>query len=179
MVGVSTWRAPIGATVSKASNSQRTTFAKVSVCQKVSPTLLTAHIKVAGLWMVLLSASTEALWHHWRIIKRLQRVSSCLYILRPPFFPSISSLQMWMSVCSRECVSMAAVSIWTAPTNALVTTVTKSPQTAKLAKVCNGLSGAVGCNSSLHTPPLVELSWQKNNVCKWFLFLRCQWVRCW
>lgn len=43
--------------------------------------------------------------------------------------------KMWMSAGSPECVYTAAVSIWTAPTNAPVTMVTKSPQTAKPAKM--------------------------------------------
>lgn len=77
-------------------------------------------------------------------MRKLQRVSGCLHFLGPPLLlfstPSSSpSLQMWMSVCSRESVSTAAVSIWTAPTNAPVTMVTRSPQTAKTAKVCKGL----------------------------------------
>ncbi len=134
---------------------------------------------VTALWVVLHSATTEASRHRWRFMIRPQRVSGRLYFLRPPFSSSASSLQMWMSVRSLKSVSTAAVSIWTAPTNAPVTMVTKSPQTAKLVKVCKGLSRAVGCNSSLHTSQLVELSWQQNNVCNLFLFVRCQRVCNW
>lgn len=165
-VGVSTPRAPIGATVSKDTNSHRTTFAKVPVSQKLRQTLLTSHIKVTALQMLLHGPTTEASRHHLRFMKRLQGVSGFLCFLRPPFSSSISSLQMWTSACSLESVSMVAVSIWKAPTNAPVTMVTKSHQTAETVKVCKGLCRAVGCNSPLHTSHLVELSWQQNNVFK-------------
>ena len=146
-------------------------------CQKVSQTLLTAHVKVAGLWMVLRGATTEALRQQWRFIKRLQRVCSCLYFLWAPLFPSVSSLQMWMSVCSQESVSTAAVSIWTAPTNALVIMVTKPPQTAKLVKVCNGLE-LLGVT---HHCALLR-SWSSSDsglMCANCFSVRCQWVRNW
>lgn len=112
---------------------------------------------VTALWVVLHSATTEASRHHWRFMKRVQRVSGCLYFLRPLFSSSVSSLQMWMSVCSLESVSTAAVSIWTAPTNAPVTMVTKSPQTAKPVKVCKGLFRALGL-----THHCILLSWRSS-----------------
>lgn len=93
-------------------------------------------------------SSTEASWHCLRFMKPLQKVSSFFFFLRAPFSPSVSSLQMWMSACSLESAYMAAVSIWTALTNAHVTMVTKSPQTARTVKVCKGLCSAVGCNSA-------------------------------
>lgn len=156
MGGVSTARAPIAATVSKDTNSHRKTIAKVSV--------------ISGAWSDIINISCQSN----SSVKKLQRVCSYLYFLRPPFSSSVSSHQMWMSACSLESVSTAAVSIWTAPTNAPVTMVTKAPQTAKPAKVCKGLSRAVGCNSPLRTSQLVALSRQQNNACKLFLFVRCQ-----
>lgn len=44
-------------------------------------------------------------------------------------------VKMWTSVCFQESVSMDVVSIWTEPTSAAVTMVTKSHPTAELVKI--------------------------------------------
>lgn len=66
--GVSTPRAPTGATASKATNSHQTMFAKVYVSQKIGQTLFTPHVKVTSLWVVLHRAVVEALQYRWRFI---------------------------------------------------------------------------------------------------------------
>lgn len=141
MVGVSTLRAPIGATVSKATNSPRTTFARVTVCQKMSQELIEVSFQrnssVNGSPQCYYRSLAAQLNLHKEATKSLQL---SLFSEAPFFLSPVSSLQMWTSVCSREFASTAAVSIWTAPTNAPVAMVTKSPQTAKLVKVCKGLS---------------------------------------
>ena len=166
---MSTPRAPTGATVSTDTNCPRTTFAKVTVSQKVA------------LNKVSVSSSPQCFYRSLAAPLEVYKEESAVVFISPFLPPShaVSSLQMWMNVRSPESASTAAVSIWTAPTNAPVTMVTKSPQTAKPVKVCKGLCGAVGRNSSLHTSQLVELSRQQYNVCKLFLFVRCQRVRDW
>lgn len=125
-----------------------------------------SHNKVTSLQTVVHGATTEVLqvcWNQQGLNKVLQGPSGSLCFLRPSFC-SASFLQMWMNACSRESVSTAGVSIWTAPTSAPVTMVTKPPQTAKPVKVCEGLSKPVGCNSSPHASQLVELFRQQHNV---------------
>lgn len=60
---------------------------------------------------------------------------------------------------------MDVVSIWTEPTSAAVTMVTKSHPTAELVKVCQGLSRAVGCISLLDVQ-MVKFCRQRHNVYK-------------
>lgn len=83
-VGASILRAPLGATVSKATNSHLTTFAKVTVSQKISPTCLTSHIKVTALWIVLFITSTEALLAPLKVSKKGYRES--VVISESPYF---------------------------------------------------------------------------------------------
>lgn len=128
--GVSTPRAPIGATASMATNSLGTYVMVSLVIWKVSQTLLLTRMEKSNSSVNGFTCNAERFKKKESESNELVIVHSCL-----------SALQMWMSVRSRESVCTAAVLIWMAPTSASVTPVTKSLQTAGLVKVCKILSG--------------------------------------